>query len=493
MSTLIAGGTVNDSLLNTQKAAVPTLTGSEGYGQGLTVRSTTNPVKGTVLFDENTPSYGLNNGAVQLTGGLSSQHNLTAGGVFLHSPYGQTVNNVVLFQQGSYGTVSSITVGSNVYNFPTLPTVTFSNPQMPGGQVAKGYAVMQSNVVVQVVITDPGTGYMMPPTITFSDPTPSANTVSIIAVVGNAVTAGQFVKAFQTGGAIYYYIVTTGGTFTSNPTFSSGSSSAAGPTMTFIGAIAQAYVSSGYTGAQFQGAVQSIGCLTQVVITAAGSSYAQAPRITFSIPDMPGGRIATGIAQISGGAVTKIDIIDPGTGYIYPPTVTITPLQGGGSGATANAVIGAPGTRSIVSNMTGWAYTSGSYGSYAPAAQAGTYANTYYIDFSHQGNEVVFLQSATNTSIYFDSINNTTSGYILKNGYTQGRKVTVYFKNTSASTTTVTFPNLNGNNSNKNSNAFAVAGNSTGRFEFQVVGNTNAQTAASPPLAYDVYCMAVFN
>lgn len=491
MSTLIASGTVSDSLLNTQKAAVPTLTGSEGINQNLIVRSTTNAVKGTVLFDENTPSYGLNNGAVQLTGGLSANHNLTTGGVLLHSPYGQTVNNVVLYQQGSYGTQTTITTGGQTYTFPAFPTVTFSNPQLPGGQVAKGYAVIQSNVVVQVVITDPGTGYTVPPQVTFSDPTPSTNTVSTFAVVGQTPVVGAFIKAPQTGGAIFYYIVTTSAVFTSLPTFSSGSSSAAGPTMTFIGALAQGYASAGYTGAQIQGAVQSVGCLTQVVLTAAGSSYAQAPAITFSRPDLPGGRQPTAIAQLSGGALTKIDIIDPGTGYIYPPTVTITALQGGGSGATANAVIGAPATRSVVSMLTGQAFTSGALTSYAPAAQAGTFANTYYLDFSHQGNDIAFIQSTTTTNIYFDSINNTTSGFLLKNGYTQGRKVTLYFKNSAAPSVTVNFPNLQGVNSSSGSNSFSIGGNRTGRFEFMVIHNTNTQTAASPPLSIDVYCTAV--
>lgn len=491
MSTLTAGGTVQDNLLNTQKAAVPTLTGTEGANQNLTLRSTTNSVKGAVVFDENTPSNGLNTGAVQLAGGLSSSHNITAGGLFLHSPFGLSVNNVILYQQGSYGTQTSITVGTSVYSFPSTPTVTFSNPQLPGGQPARGYVVMQSNLVVQVVITDPGTGYTVPPQITFSDPTPSANTVSQFAVIGQTPVAGTFIKSPQSGGAIFYYIVTSSAVFTSLPTFSSGSSSAAGPTMTFIGALAQGYASAGYTGAQVQGAVQSVGAVTQVVLTAAGSGYVAPPQITFGRPDLPGGRIATAIAQISGGALTKIDILDPGTGYIYPPTVTITALPGGGTGATANAVIGAPATRSIISMLTGQAFTSGALTSYAPAAQAGTFANQYYLDFSHQGNDVAFIQSTSNTTIYFDSINNTASGFLLKNGYTQGRKVTLYFKNSAAPSVTVNFPNLQGVNSSSGSNSFSISGNRTARFEFMVIHNTNTQTAASPPLSIDVYCTAV--
>ena len=487
MSTLTPGGTLQDNLFNLQGAGVPVVVGSENYGQNLLIRSTNNSFKGAVVLDEATPAYGPNSGALQLNGGLSAQHNVAAGGVFLNTPYGQSVINVVMFQQGSYGTQTSITVGSNVYSFSATPTVTFSAPQIPGGVTAQGYAVMQSNVVVQVVVTNPGTGYTIPPTVTFSDPTPTANTVSIVATVGTTVTNGQFVKAFQSGGAIYYYIVTSGAIITSNPTFSSGSSSAAGPTMTFVGALAQGYVDIGYTGALMQGATQSLGCVTQVVITAAGSSYAQAPEIIFSRPDYVGGRTATAIAQLSGNAITKIDIIDPGTGYIYPPTVTINPKAGGGSGATAVAVIGAPTTRAVISNMSGYAYTGGSYTSYAPVTQAGTYANKYAIDFSHQGNEVVFIQTAVSISVYFDSINNDTSGFQLKHGYAQGRKVTVYVKNTSGGAVTVTFPNLQGTNSSTGTNNPSISATRTGRFEFMVLGNTNYQTAATPPLSIDVF------
>lgn len=489
MSTLTTTVTVQDNLFNTQKGAVPVLTGTEGFGQNLTLRSNSSTVKGAVILDENTPSYGPNSGALQAIGGIASQHNIATGGAFVHSPYGFGINNVVMFQQGSYGTVPSVTIGVNTFTFPLAPIVTFSPPQLPGGVQAQGYAVVQSNLVIQVVITNPGTGYTTPPAVTFNEPTPSvsAGAASTFAVVGLVPFVGQFIKAFQTGGAIFYYIVTVSSAITSNPTFSSGSSAAAGPTMTFVGALAQGYVSLGYTGGLVQGAIQNVGAVTQVVLTAAGSSYVQQPDIIFSRPDLQGGRTATAVTQISGGALTKIDIIDPGSGYIYPPTVTIVARAGGGTGATANAVIGSPATRSIVSSMTGWAYSSGSLTSYSPATQAGTFANTYYIDFSNQGNDIVFIQTSVSISVLFDSINNTTSGFLLKNGYTQGRKVTVFVKNTSGGAVTVTFTNLQAANSSTGTNNPSVSATRTGRFEFTVVGNTNTQTAASPPLSIDVF------
>ena len=70
-------------------------------------------------------------------------------------------------------------------------------------------------------------------------------------------------------------------------------------------------------------------------ITAGGSGYTSAPTVTFS-----GGsawKQATGVAQISGGAVVGIVVTDPGRGYASAPTITLA--GGGGSSATATAAI----------------------------------------------------------------------------------------------------------------------------------------------------------
>jgi len=68
-------------------------------------------------------------------------------------------------------------------------------------------------------------------------------------------------------------------------------------------------------------------------ITAGGSGYTAAPTVIFS----GGGawKQATGIAQISAGAVVGITITDPGRGYTSAPTISFS--GGGGSGATATA------------------------------------------------------------------------------------------------------------------------------------------------------------
>ena len=73
--------------------------------------------------------------------------------------------------------------------------------------------------------------------------------------------------------------------------------------------------------------------VSSTTITAGGSGYTAAPTVVFS----GGGawKQATGIAQISAGAVVGITITDPGRGYTSAPTIALS--GGGGTGATATA------------------------------------------------------------------------------------------------------------------------------------------------------------
>lgn len=71
-------------------------------------------------------------------------------------------------------------------------------------------------------------------------------------------------------------------------------------------------------------------------VTAGGSGYASEVPITFSAPPA-GGRTAQGAAIASTGVIQRIIILDPGSGYLNPPSVTIGGL---GSGAQASAFLG---------------------------------------------------------------------------------------------------------------------------------------------------------
>jgi len=80
------------------------------------------------------------------------------------------------------------------------------------------------------------------------------------------------------------------------------------------------------------------GHVSSATITSAGSGYSYAPAVTIAAP--PSGVTATGTATISSGSVTGITITEEGKGYTSVPSITIAGPGGGGSTATATAVLG---------------------------------------------------------------------------------------------------------------------------------------------------------
>jgi len=98
------------------------------------------------------------------------------------------------------------------------------------------------------------------------------------------------------------------------------------------------------------GGVQSIQVLT------GGLGYTSVPTVTLSTPDVTGGSTATAAATISGGNVVAISVVTPGSGYLNPPSVSIT--GGGGSSATANAALSTGIVNAITLTNAGSGYTS---------------------------------------------------------------------------------------------------------------------------------------
>jgi hypothetical protein len=311
---------------------------------------------------------------------------------------------------------------------------------------------MASGLVTAVVITNPGTGYTTPPAVILQDP--SVNT-AIFWTASATVAVGQFIKAYQSGsGRNYYYQVTGAGTFTTSPpTHTSGSTTNGGATLLYVGESAQGYAVLGNTSAYLQGSIYQMAGVTNLIITTAGSAYTQAPDVIMSRPDMVGGRQALAVCTISGGAVNTMTVIEPGSGYLNPPTVQFVARFGGGSGAVATAVLGNPGEKPIISTM--------------PAS----ITNTFFLDFGLTGHNYALLTTGTASTIYFDNLINTGSAPYYK-GFPLGRKITLYIKNTSGGTLTFTFANLTAANTSTAANTMSVSATRTGRVDFIVLTQT---------------------
>ena len=84
----------------------------------------------------------------------------------------------------------------------------------------------------------------------------------------------------------------------------------------------------------------STASVTTITVTQGGSGFTSAPTVTVGDPDGAAtvNSTATASASVSGGVVTSITVITGGAGYVAVPDVTIS--GGGGTGATATAVLG---------------------------------------------------------------------------------------------------------------------------------------------------------
>lgn len=65
--------------------------------------------------------------------------------------------------------------------------------------------------------------------------------------------------------------------------------------------------------------------LSAVDVINGGSGYVTPPTVTISAADGVGGPTATAVAIISGGVVTAINVTSGGSGYYLPPSITIAP------------------------------------------------------------------------------------------------------------------------------------------------------------------------
>jgi hypothetical protein len=221
------------------------------------------------------------------------------------------------------------------YNPPdcAYPDTTPAIKQVDGDGVGPWVAGPDGgNAVASVTLTNAGSGYRLPPAVSFSGGAGNGAAASATLRV-NSVTLSN-----------------RGSGYTSPPSvsFSGGAGSGAAVTVTMrVGSLTVTNAGLRYTSVPavtfsntgtggFGASATATMRVSQIVLSSGGSGYTSAPTVTISLPGgtcTPAGVRATATATISGGSVTSITITNQGSCYNSRPTVSFS--GGGGTGAAA--------------------------------------------------------------------------------------------------------------------------------------------------------------
>jgi hypothetical protein len=269
---------------------------------------------------------------------------------------------------GTRGNIAS----SGTFSTANVSAAQYSNERVMIGDPNKGLFTWNGNTLVGIgsvgliAVTNPGSGYTFPPTVTLSAPN-DANGVQATATATISTSAGGIAAITITNeGSGYAYVPTViigppndaGGiqaravaTILSSKVSAitiveSGSGYTTAPTVSIIG--------GGGTGANAAANLAS-GIVNSVFVTNAGSGYTTPPTVTFFDGSGTNAAAVAELVTFEKGTVT-VFVTNGGNGYTSTPTVTIS--GGGGANANAIAIVQGGEVVSIITNQHGNGYTS---------------------------------------------------------------------------------------------------------------------------------------
>lgn len=291
---------------------------------------------------------------VNLTMGLSAVAVGTGGSGYTASP------KVVITGTGidaaataivTAGTVSSISVTAAGNGYTSIPTVT-----MTSGSGATAVAVLQPASVGELIVTNNGGNtYTAEPAVTISAQGAGAAAGQVYMKVNSATLVNG-----GTGYVAGDVLLVTGGAGTNNASIQVLSVGAFGEIVTYVLATSGLYsqmpildVNSVIGGSGSAAAFNLTMCVDSVAVANGGSGYVTPPTVTLTS--------ATGYGAIvnsvlDGDEVAELKVIANGTAYRDIPTVAIT----SGSGATAFAHLMPTGIASFNITAPGYSYTEAS-------------------------------------------------------------------------------------------------------------------------------------
>ena len=210
-----------------------------------------------------------------------------------------------------YYVVSGTVLGTMGPTHTTGTTTNGSSQLKYVGTTATASLTISSGVIDSVTLDTAGYGYQSQPDIIVDQPfTEDANWLSSI-----SVSTGD-ILLFDSR---FYQVDSDHTTGSAGPIHTSGSTD----NLTYLGANPDIIMDSQLTAAEIDLTITpGIDSVNTIIVSNPVPKYTETPTVTIGAP--VSGTQATGIASISNGRITYVNVSTPGGGYVTAPAVTIT-------------------------------------------------------------------------------------------------------------------------------------------------------------------------
>lgn len=306
----------------------------------------------------------------------------------------------------------NITAGGSGYNSAIEPIYVNIGAPLEGGTQATATATEGNGVITSVDITVPGDGYTAAPIVELTGggvdavqgvltPTVAGGAVTALTIddAGNGYTSAPTItiKTYETVAVATATVNLTAGQIEWIELTNPGEGYTVVPTVEIIPQDngSNDVVEYG-TGAEATAVLDTeSGRLLEIVVTDPGTGYYRAPDIKFTIPSY--NTVATVDAIVNAdGVVTGFNNLSGGMGYIEAPTVTLTPVNGIGTGAEAIARISGGMVQEVILTNGGSGYTAkNTPGNYYPISSSYINGKTYVVYGGNTGNTMTVYAGQT--------------------------------------------------------------------------------------------------
>lgn len=281
------------------------------------------------------------------------------------------------------GGVQDVSMLSNGYGYnPQFTQIDFSAPDAPSGGVKpEAVPVIENGIIYDIVVISQGSGYLTPPVV-------SVNSTPLISAMAQVT--------FESGKISEVEMLDYGAGYVSAPdvsielTDSTGTTSYPALAIITDGLFTNAINSYSDFNNSSDVYIRDTG-IKSIIVTQGGTGYTSDILLDSTAITGGGGSSAAALAIVEDGVITRIDLLNSGSCYLTPPTITLPDSPTGGVKATASAILTEGSDRVSISHYG--QETVGLIGGFeVPSSRS--------ITMSSNGRYMLFTSEASNSSSF---------------------------------------------------------------------------------------------